>query len=199
MALKTCRAAVPALAALLAGCSYMGSARGFDPAGMEDDPGWIAVRDVPLVLQEADSDCGAAALAMALNYWGVPATRQEIFEACGAPAGGIRAEDLRAFARKQGLKAYIIAGELSDFEKELSKRRPLIVGLVKPHATFALTHYEVVAGIHPGKGLVVTLDPAAGWRQNTREGFLTEWGYARRMTMVVFRGETAPSPSEKSD
>ncbi len=179
-------------AGLLAGCSYLGTAQGFDPAAMERDPGWIAARGVPLVLQEAESDCGAAALAMVLAYWGVSATRQEVFDACGAPAGGIRAADLRDFARKKGLKAFIIEGEFADFEKELSKRRPVIVGLVKPHATFVLTHYEVVVGLHPREQVIVTLDPARGWRQNTGEGFLKEWRLARNVTMVVFKGEGDP-------
>ena len=183
--------AVALLGALLTGC-YTGSARGFDPADLDGDPGWIAARGVPMVLQEGDFDCGAAALAMVLSYWGVPATRQEVFEACGAPSGGIRAADLREFARKKGLKAFVFEGKPEDFEKELSKRRPVIVGMVKPHATFALTHYEVVVGLHPRRGIVVTLDPAGGWRQNTVEGFLKEWQLARNLTMVVFRGEGDP-------
>ena len=181
--------AVPLLCALVAGCAYTGSARDFDPACFDRDAGWISVRGVTPVLQEADSDCGAAALAMVLSYWGVTSTRREVFEACGAPAGGIRAEDLRETARRKGLQAHIFPGGFPDFEKELSKRRPVIVGLVKPHATFVLTHYEVVAGVHPEKRLVVTLDPAEGWRQNTYEGFLKEWQLAKCLMMAVYRVE----------
>lgn len=181
-----------AFIALLAGCAYSGSARGFDPAEWDRDDGWIAVRGLEPVLQESDSDCGAAALATVLRHWGVAATRQGVFESCGSPAGGIRAADLREYARRQGLKAFIFEGKLEDFEKELSKRRPVIVGTVKPHATFVLTHYEVVAALHPGKRLVVTLDPAGGWRQNTWDGFMEEWRLARCMTLVVFRSEDGP-------
>jgi ABC-type bacteriocin/lantibiotic exporter with double-glycine peptidase domain len=181
-------AALPVVA-LLAGCAYTGSSRGFDPAGFDRDPGWIAVRGAEPILQEADSDCGAAALAMVLRHWGLGTTRRDVFEACGSPAGGIRAADLREYARKQGLKAFVFEGKFEDFEKELSKRRPVIVGTVKPHATFVLTHYEVVTGLHPGKKLVVTLDPAEGWRQNTWDGFMEEWRLARCVTLVVFRSE----------
>ncbi len=193
------RAAWPALCALLAGCAYMGSARDFDPAEFDRDQGWIAARGVPLVLQEGDSDCGAAALAMVLSYWGAPVGRREIFEALGSPAGGIRAESLRELARARGLMARIFEGNLEDLERELSKRRPVLVGIVKRHAAFVLTHYEVVAGIHPGKGSIVTLDPAVGWRQNTFEGFLDEWRLARCLTMVVYRMAAGHPLEERSD
>ena len=47
-------------------------------------------------------DCGAAALAMVLGYWGLPITRDAISAANpAAPEHGIRAAALRDFARRQ--------------------------------------------------------------------------------------------------
>lgn len=188
------RAAGVLLVLILSGCAYTGSARGFDPSEFDRDPGWIAVRGVVPVLQEGESDCGAAAVAMVLPYWGVATDRREVFEACGAPAGGIRASDLRDFVRKKGLQARLFEGTFEDLERELSKRRPVLVGTVKPHVTFVRTHYEVVVGLHRGDRRVVTLDPAGGWRQNTGPGFLGEWRLARCLMMAVYRLEAAAPP-----
>jgi ABC-type bacteriocin/lantibiotic exporter with double-glycine peptidase domain len=174
----------------LGACSYLGHARDFDPAALKRDAGWLSVPDVPLILQKDEKDCGAAALAMVLTYWGAATAPEEIGAAVPVePDRGIKAKDLRSFAEGKGLKAFVIRGEVSDLEKELGKRRPVIVGLVKPFVDGARTHYEVVVGLHVEGGRVVTLDPAKGWRENSRAGFFEEWEPAGRLTMVAFRPE----------
>jgi len=185
----------PLLIALVsAGCSYLGTAENFDPADLAREDGWIAVKDVPVVLQKADEDCGAAALAMALAYWRVPSSLEEVTRECPpVPGDGIKAGALRACARDKGLQSFVFHGTFADFEKELSRGRPVIVGLVKPYVNGGLTHFEVVVGIHPRKEVVVTLDPAHGWRQNDYAGFLTEWEPAGRLTLVLLKAPTAPS------
>lgn len=181
-----------------AGCAvtYRGTARDFDPREVLDEPGWLLLRDVQPLRQETESDCGAAALAMVLNYWQAPTSGREVYQACGSPAGGIRAADLSAQAKKRGLKSFVIQGEVADLERELSKRRPVIVGVVKLYASGvaaqSLTHYEVVVGYHPEKKEVVTLDPAFGWRRNSLKGFAAEWDPTGRVTMVIFRSEETP-------
>ncbi|HXG63068.1 MAG TPA: cysteine peptidase family C39 domain-containing protein, partial [Planctomycetota bacterium] len=175
--------------ALLCACSgYLGSARDFDPTELDRDPGWRAVRHIPLIRQEGHADCGAAALAMVLAYWGRPLSVPEIASAGGAPGEALTAGALRDTARRQGLRAYVFSeAGFEDLEREVTAGRPVIVGLVKPHVTGGLTHYEVVAALHPGQGLIATLDPARGWRQNTYCGFMDEWdpAPARRLVIVV--------------
>jgi ABC-type bacteriocin/lantibiotic exporter with double-glycine peptidase domain len=174
---------------LLGGCSYLGTARDFDPREFGSTPGWVAVPSVPLLPQKEDQDCGAAALSMVLTHWGPAVSREEILAAvASAPDGGLRAGDLRDFARARGFKAYLFHGDVDVLQRELSKGRPVLVGLVKPYITGGLTHYAVVVGIHPAAGTIVTLDPADGWRQNTREGFAVEWESAKRLTLVIFKG-----------
>jgi len=183
---------LPALYVALAlvassGC-YIGSARDFSPKRLEQDPGWIFVPNVPLIRQAEQSDCGAAALAMALSYWGVPTNVDEISAAFPtSPSHGIKAGQLREFARKKGLDAYLIKGDLGDLSSELQKRRPILVGLVKPFGTKLTKHYEVVVGLHPEQKRVVTLDPARGWRENSFEGFVKEWAPGEQVTLIVFR------------
>jgi ABC-type bacteriocin/lantibiotic exporter with double-glycine peptidase domain len=177
-----------------AGCSYLGTAKTFDPADLDREDGWTAVKDVPVILQKADEDCGAAALAMALAYWRVPSSLEDVARECPpVPGEGIKAGALRACARDKGLQSFVFHGTFADFERELSRGRPVIVGLVKPYVNGGLTHFEVVVGIHPRKEVVVTLDPAHGWRQNGFAGFLTEWEPAGRLTLVLLKAPAAPS------
>lgn len=183
------RRVLPALAALLPACTtYAGSARRFDPAEFDRSPGWIAVRGVPEVRQKSREDCGAAALAMVLAHWNADATLESVVAECPPAAGrGIRAGALRDCAKRRGFSSYVLEGSLEDLRFELTRRRPVIVGLVKPHIDGMWSHYEVVVAFHPERRLVVTLDPARGWRENTVDGFVREWAAAGRLTLVVLR------------
>jgi ABC-type bacteriocin/lantibiotic exporter with double-glycine peptidase domain len=183
--------------ALVAACStYTGSARDFSPAALEREPGWIAVAGMPLVRQETESECGAAAVTMVVSYWTGADPARLLAGIRPAPARGLSAGRLRSFARRHGLAAFLIAAELADLEHELRRGRPVLVGLAKPHLRGVLTHYEVVVALHPRRRLVVTLDPGHGWRQNTYAGLLSEWRPARGLALVVSpRGPRAVTPS----
>lgn len=168
-----------------AGCSYQGTARDFDPDSLAADEGWIVLKDVPVLLQRADQDCGAAALAMALTMGGRRISPEEV--ARDGPPDERRADSLRDRARRLGFSAFLIHGTTHDLRKELAAGRPLIVGLVKPYASGKLTHFELVVGFHPERGTVLTIDPARGWRSNSLDGFLSEWDPAGRLTLVLLR------------
>ena len=174
------------LLAAASGCAYRGTAQAFDPAELTSEPGWIFVEGVPAILQEAQEDCGAAALAAVLAYWKAPADAERILLACPPkPEEGIEAGALRDFARSCGLQAFLFAGEWDDLKRELAAGRPVLVGLGKPYITGILSHYEVVTAYHQEKRLLVTVDPANGWRKNSPEGFQQEWTLAGRLTLVV--------------
>jgi ABC-type bacteriocin/lantibiotic exporter with double-glycine peptidase domain len=173
--------------------SYTGTARTVSPAILDDDPGWLAVRDVPYLSQQSDADCGAAAIGMMVSYWTGALASEVAASLRPVPAQGIKAGRLRDFARDRGLASFLIAGELDDLAHELSRGRPVLVGLVKPQRKGTLDHYEVVIGLHRARGLVITLDPASGWRRNTIQGFLAEWQPAGRLSLIV----SAASPSAR--
>ena len=177
-----------------AGCSYLGTAEDADPEELKREDGWIALRDIPVVLQESEEDCGAAAMAMALAHWRVEASLDSVVRDCPPkPGEGIKAGALRDYARSLGFQAFLFHGTWTDFEKELSQGRPVVVGLVKPHVDGGLTHFELVVGLHPEKQLVATLDPARGWRRNGYEGFLAEWEPAGRLTLVLMKIPASPA------
>jgi ATP-binding cassette subfamily B protein len=178
--LKRAPALIAWLALPVTGCAGLAPVR---------EPGWIETRDVPVVRQKAETDCGAAALAMMLSYWGVPTTLEEMVAACPPDSTGIRAAALRDHARGKGLSCFIIAGEFADLEGELSKGRPVLVGLLKPQGDRWIAHYEVVVGLHPERKRIELVDPARGRREDSWEKFAEEWTKASHLAMVLFRGE----------
>ena len=122
------RTAVTVLIALAAtGCSYLGTAEDADPAEFDREEGWITVRDVPVILQQSEEDCGAATLAMALAHWQVPACLDTVVRECPPkPGEGIKAGALRDYARSLGFEAFLFHGMFSDFETELARGRPVV-------------------------------------------------------------------------
>jgi Peptidase C39 family len=183
------------------GC-YTGSAR--DVASLPDvahDPGWVLVRGVPFVHQQSEVDCGAAALAMVLAYWGQPATLATIVTARPPHDGGILAGELRDLARAYGLQAFLVPGTFVDLDTQLRRGRPVLVGLAKPIAgNRALQHYEVVIGLNRTRRRVLTWDPAQGLRENSFEGFAREWIPAHQLALILFprtteRGEASHLPT----
>ena len=173
-------------ASLLLGGCYAGTAQAISPHQVAADPGWLVVSGVPLVRQPGSSDCGAAALAMVLGYWSQPTSVQEIdARDATAAAKGWKAGQLRDLAREKGLRAFVVSGRLADLTTEVGQGRPVIVGLVQRYGKDQTrAHYQVVIGVHPAKRLILTLDPAAGWRQDTLEGFAREWIPTQQVTLV---------------
>jgi len=168
------------------GC-YLGTARDLHP-GRFEEPGWVLVPNVPLIRQADQSDCGAAALAMMMTYWGQWTNVEEITLAYPVdPGHGIKARALRDFARARGFNAYVIEGDLKDIIAELRENRPVIVGLIKVHSNRLAGHYEVVVGVNPDAKRIATLDPARGWRENTFDGFSIEWNLSKNVTLIVFK------------
>lgn len=171
---------LPALAVIVlcAGCAYLGSARDFDPGQFARDPRWVRVGDVPLVLQQAEHDCGAAAVAMVLGHWNRDLPIEQTTKRSSAG-------DLKKVLESRGLRARTIAGSQETLLAELSRGRPTIVGMGKVTLDGALSHFEVVVAWHPVENRIVTLDPARGWRENSLSGFLDEWDLSKRTQIVA--------------
>jgi ABC-type bacteriocin/lantibiotic exporter with double-glycine peptidase domain len=175
-------------ACALAGC-YRGTAVDAPAEAVARDPNWIRV-DLPPVRQTGASDCGAAALASVLGYWGRPASLPTIERSVDVKHGGASLGQLESFARAQGLAAYAFNAQLSDLEHELRAGRPVIVGMVKPYRPGrGIAHYEVVTGYEPVQQRILTFDPARGLRENALSGFLAEWQPTKRVALVVLQGE----------
>jgi ABC-type bacteriocin/lantibiotic exporter with double-glycine peptidase domain len=189
--MKPMRTWLAFVALLGSACStYMGSATTLSPQKLREEPGWVSVDGVQPLRQKDAHDCGPTALNMVLNYWQPQRSSEGLQE---LPANRqASAAELRDAARRRGLSAFVVEGEAEDLVHELEAGRPVIVGVAKrTTGDNAVTHYEVVVGIHRTSKRVATYDPAAGVRQNSFTGFLMEWQAAGRVLLVVMPKPTA--------
>jgi predicted double-glycine peptidase len=170
------------------GCAaYRGTATAAEPRTLAREGGWMMVENFPLVRQAHSDDCGGAALASVLRFWGRSATPESVESAIGAGNKRLRAGDMAAHARDKGLRAYVFNGTMNDVVYELEQGRPIIVGLGKEVVTKkVLAHYQVVVGYERQKRLVLLADPGLGWQIDTLEGFSKEWARSGRVTLVAF-------------
>ena len=155
-----------------------------DPSGI-----WL---DIPFVKQEKEG-CGAASIAMVIEYWhlqqrrlGDPAAEAaQIQRALHSDAAhGIYASDMERYFQQNGYATFVFAGDWTDLKQQLEKGRPLIAAL-KPGSTVQL-HYVVVAGLDPERKLVLLNDPAQRkLLKEDRSRFEQQWKGAGRWTLLA--------------
>lgn len=179
------------------GSVYTGSASTLKPNELREDQGWVRVEGVPELHQQHELDCGPTALAMVLGYHGA-ASKEALLAELPEEQRSVVTQ-LRDVAKKHGFESYVIEGKPEDLVYELKHGRPVIVGVAKPTLKDAVAHYEVVVGLHRESQRVATIDPAVGLRQNTFNGFLTEWQGAGRVLLVVIPKGTKPNSSSSAE
>ena len=154
--------------------------------------------DVPFVKQTKDG-CGAASVAMVLQYWANQqhnvATKQAdpdaIFRALYSPeAHGIYASKLEAYLRQNGFRTFALHGEWADLRQHLQKGRPLIVALKPDRGEL---HYVVVAGLDEQLNLIMLNDPAQRKLLKTgRAGFEKEWSGTQNWMLLAVPDVSVP-------
>lgn len=147
--------------------------------------------DVPF-LQQEENGCGAAVLAMVMQYWNQQqktaapeADPRAIHKALfSKPDRGTPAAGMERYLREAGFRAFSFAGEWRDLEHHLAKGRPVIVALRPGRRTQA--HYVVVAGVDRDRGLVFVNDPARGKLfRLARSQFEREWRAADNWALLA--------------
>ncbi len=148
--------------------------------------------DVPFVKQEREG-CGAATIAMVMQYWqqhqGRPASpdaqAQHILRALHSDAAhGIFASDMVRYFQQNGYRTFAFSAEWADLAPQLEKGRPLIAAL-KPDSSNSL-HYVVVAGVDPEHQLVLLNDPAQRkLLKEDKSRFEREWKAAGHWTLLA--------------
>lgn len=157
-----------------------------DPSGV-----WL---DVPFVKQEKDG-CGAASIAMVMQYWMLQQGRTvapsadaiQIQRALYSEhAHGIYASDLERYLRQQGFRTFSFrGGTWTDLKQQLEKGRPLIVALKPASGNIAL-HYVVVTGLDWEQALVLVNDPAQRkLLKQDRSSFEREWIATGKWTLLA--------------
>lgn len=149
--------------------------------------------DVPFVRQREKNACGAASLSMLMRYWEgqqgkpVPAgARQSAIEQALDPHDrGIVDTAMAAYLRNSGFRVFAFAGQWDDLRENLSKGRPLIVGL-GPRGGNGPLHYVVVAGIDWRRNYVFVNDPAQRKLfRMTGSQFVAEWRATGQWTLLA--------------
>jgi len=149
--------------------------------------------DVPFVKQEKEG-CGAASVAMVMQYWlqqqGKAPTESAdaaniLAKLHSAQGKGIFASDLERYLQQQGFQTFSFVGNWESAGKHLQKGRPLIVA-TQPGGKNVPLHYVVVTGIDPDRGLVSVNDPARRkllkWDRAT---FEKQWSAAGHWTLLA--------------
>ncbi len=173
--------------AVTPGCLYRGAAARTDPQSYHGRDGWVVLREVPFVEQSTTQGCGGAVVASVRRYWGElgvdeTSVRREAGSTANEP---MRAGALRKVLHDSGYHAFIVKADLALLASELAKGRPVIIATVKPYLRdTVLSHYQVVLGVHPSRGLL-TMDPSDGYRHYPQDGLLAEWEPAQRLAIVV--------------
>lgn len=148
--------------------------------------------DVPFVKQQKDG-CGAASIAMIMQYWSrqqrktpsADASAAAIQQALYNPqAHGIYASDLQHYFDQRGFRTFAFRGDWGELRENLSKGRPLIVAL-QPSPGAAL-HYLVVVGLELQNGIVLVNDPAQRkLLKEDKAGFEREWNATGKWTLLA--------------
>jgi len=156
------------------------------------DAVWL---DVPFVKQPTEG-CGAASIAMVMQYWARQSGRQPDADAVAIQralysheARGIYASAMEKYLQQNGFQTFVLAGAWSDLQHHLEKGRPLIVAF-KPAGERTL-HYAVAAGID--KDIHLLNDPARRKLfKYTRTDFEREWKATSNWTLLALPRSATP-------
>jgi ATP-binding cassette, subfamily B, bacterial len=151
-------------------------------------------RRVPEMRQMTAVECGAACLAMILNYYGYSTSISEVQEHCGVGRDGLTALEIVKSARLYGLRVRTVSVTLNDFRYVTL---PAIVHWEFNH--FMLVERRTSKGIDVvdpalGRrrlsleefdegftGIAIMLEPRAQFKQRASQKVLTPWAYMRSL------------------
>jgi ABC-type bacteriocin/lantibiotic exporter with double-glycine peptidase domain len=156
------------------------------------DAVWL---DVPFIKQQPEG-CGAASIAMVMQYWARQSGRSPDADATtiqralySRDARGIYASAMEKYLQQNGFQTFVLAASWSDLEHHLAKGRPLIVA-IKPVGESAL-HYAVVAGVD--KDVLFLNDPARRkLLKYPRSDFEREWKATSNWTLLALPRSATP-------
>jgi ABC-type bacteriocin/lantibiotic exporter with double-glycine peptidase domain len=143
------------------------------------------ITTVPFIAQEA-YQCGPAALAMVLQYWGAAADAEEIGRALYLPsARGVLNVELEFEARRRGFRTQALEATLERAKAELRRGRPLIVFQDLGRGPVSVPHFAVLLGYDDRAEVVVLHSGTTAYRVLPYAEFLRTWAPRRGWTLLI--------------
>jgi len=163
---------------------------------MAGAPSRIMLENVPLYRQEA-RQCGAATLAMALNFSGAATTPEALASEVYSPSlqGSLQPAMIGA-ARRSGRVAYPLRGT-KVLLQEVAGGHPVIVLLNLGLSWFPRWHYAVVVGYDLLKGFVVLHSGRPDPEYLPFQVFENTWARSGRWGLLVLRPDDIPVTAEE--
>lgn len=143
------------------------------------------IATVPFIAQEA-FQCGPAALAMVLRYWGAAADPDEIGRALYLPsARGVLNLELEFEARRRGFRTQAFEGTLDRAKVELRRGRPVIVFQDLGWGPVSVPHFAVLLGYDDRTEVVVLHSGTTPYRVLSYAEFLRTWAARRGWLLLI--------------
>jgi len=154
-------------------------------AAVAAEPAAGQILPVPFFPQE-EYQCGPAALASILTYWGVPADPGAIAEAIYLPRlKGTLSLDLLLYAERQGLRATLLPPSPDALKTALRAGRPVIALLNVGLPLVPTWHYVVLVGYADGPRAFVAHDGRHRERVFSYDDFTWRWQASGRWALLV--------------
>jgi tetratricopeptide (TPR) repeat protein len=165
--------ATVAVAALLTGCSGLGSRIDRLPENANRQ-GYVTVsKPVTVPRSSVESDCGPESVCAVMHYWGKPASVAEISLLIRDPKRpGIYSPDLAALARNKGLRARFLSGTVGRIKTAIDRDVPPIIMVEVAASAF---HYFVVSGYNDRTAILVCEDYDGSKRLISYEDVEAAW------------------------
>jgi ABC-type bacteriocin/lantibiotic exporter with double-glycine peptidase domain len=143
------------------------------------------IATVPFIAQEA-YQCGPAALAMVLRYWGAAADAEEIGRRLYLPsAQGVLNVELEFEARRRGFRTEAFEGTLERAKAELRRGRPVIVFQNLGRGPVSIPHFAVLLGYDDRTESVVLHSGATAFYVVPYAEFLRTWAIRRGWSLLI--------------
>ena len=182
---------------ILMGLVSLGCARqGLIPheKGRAEDPeNRYYISDVPFFPQ-SEYECGPAALASVLNYYGYEVRPDEIAKAIYRKRlRGTLSMDLLLFAQGMGVFVRAYRGDLTGVKDQISKDHPLIVFQDVGYPLLPIRHFSVVIGYDETKGILILHSGKQANKAIPYKGFLRSWAKMDNWTLLILPKREAGS------
>jgi hypothetical protein len=143
------------------------------------------ITGVPFIAQDA-YQCGPAALAMVLRYWGAAADAEEIGRAIYLPsARGVLNLELEFEARRRGFRTQAFQGTLERAKAELRQERPVIVFQDLGRGPVSIPHFAVLLGYDDRAEVVVLHSGTTAYHVMSYAEFRRTWETRRAWSLLV--------------